>query len=279
MSSIIHPIKNEVADHAGRPFSHCVGSGARPPRSDMLLFDPFHDSPLAARREERERLADVFASMGGRRGRLEYGNNVCIFRRRRSRRGGGITIVQKPDLIPSSDAAIAAFVDLAAVKCRRYGYQGRKPKAQAPRSLLFPFFFCFFVGGGLTDHLYRWNHSDCNFVRILYLAQSYWVESSSDAATVENLIWETEAPRKSFILGDDGWARFQMHGSRAFRAPPSTSCWRCPWSKRSPSLVQLSRKAGGSDAWRCSQGQMKHYKRVFFFFLSQWEIKGKDWCV
>lgn len=80
-----------------------------------------------------------------------------------------------------------------------------------------PPFFSF--SWGLTDHLYRWHHSDCSFVRILHPAPSYWVESSSDAATVENLIWETEAPRKSFILGDDGWARFQMHGSRTFRAP------------------------------------------------------------
>lgn len=69
-------------------------------------------------------------------------------------RGGNITNDgSKADLIPSSDAAIAAFVNLAAVKWRRYGYQGRAPKAWAPRS--FPFFFFFPPGGGLTDHLYR----------------------------------------------------------------------------------------------------------------------------
>lgn len=53
---------------------------------------------------------------------------------------------------------------------------------------------------GLTYHLNRWHLSDCSFVRILYLAQNYWVESSSDAATVENLIWETQTlQRVSFL--------------------------------------------------------------------------------
>lgn len=44
---------------------------------------------------------------------------------------------------------------------------------------------------GLTDHLNLWHLSDCSFVWILNLARKHLAESSSDAATVKNLIWET----------------------------------------------------------------------------------------
>lgn len=154
MSSIIHPIKSEVADRAGRPFSHCVVSGVRVPRSDMPPFDPFTTLRRSTRGAGAYRNANQWAAAAGS---LNTGTMFAFSADGAAHteitRGGEHNDGSKPDKIPSSDAAIAAFVDLAAVKWRRFGHQGRAPKAQAPRS--FPPFFFFFPGGGLTDHLYR----------------------------------------------------------------------------------------------------------------------------
>lgn len=78
MSSIIHPIKNEVADHAGRPFSHCVVCGVRPPRSDMPPFDPF-TRLSGARREERERLGTSWLQCAAAAGSLNTGTMFACF--------------------------------------------------------------------------------------------------------------------------------------------------------------------------------------------------------
>lgn len=225
---------------------------------------------------------NVLASMRGRRRQLEYGNNVCMFRRRsgpHGDRGGAGNITNdgsKADLIPSSDAAIAAFVDLAAVKWRRYGYQGQKRRLL----VLFPFFF-FFPRRG--PH------------RSPVSVTPFWLQLCQDPLSGTGLLsgivlWCSHCGE--FNLGNRGaaeefhsrrWWMSEISDARKSRisSPPSTSCWRCPWSKLSPSLVQLSRKAGGSDVWRRSQGQMKHFKKGFFscgvfFTLGN---KGKEWGV
>lgn len=66
MSSIIHPIKNEVADHASRPFFHCGVAGVRL-LAATCSFDPF--MTLRSSMEETEHLG-TFASMAAATGRL-----------------------------------------------------------------------------------------------------------------------------------------------------------------------------------------------------------------
>lgn len=134
-----------------------VSSPVFGPSQRHAPFWSFHDSPELNARKGSFR--NIFASIGRRRRRrqLEYEDNVSISGDRTGR--GGHNDRWKPDLIRPFDAAIAAFVDLAAVKCRREGYQGREPKAKAPRFLppLSLLFFFFLFQRGLTDHLYRWS--------------------------------------------------------------------------------------------------------------------------
>lgn len=118
----------------------------------MPPFDPF-TRLSGARREERERLGTSWLQCAAAAGSLNTGTMFACFADGaahteiaggRGEGGGNITNDgSKADLIPSSDAAIAAFVDLAAVKWRRYGYQGQKRRLL----VLFPFFFFFSPAG------------------------------------------------------------------------------------------------------------------------------------
>lgn len=102
----------------------------------------------AAQRQERGRSGTFFAPTGGHRRQLEYGNNVCVSEPVRRSKGWQHNDRSKPDLLPSSDAATAAFCRLGSSEMASLWLSGPGAKREGFLALSTPppFFFPFSAG-------------------------------------------------------------------------------------------------------------------------------------